>query len=848
MAMNEAEFLKRLQEAFRVEAEEHLQAMSAGLLELEKAAPGDQAALLESIYREAHSLKGAARAVNFTAIESICQSLESVFSAWKRGDSAPSPEAFDPLLNALDAIGQLTAAPPGQAQDNATTNRISELARQIDALAREAKTPVAATPGAPPAATRPTPGDSNASPPPQPTNGATGSGSAGNGVIVGRAAANGSTPTNGSPPNGPHPPQNGAGPKTVESQQPSSSPPPPHHPVETTRTEVHHAETATETVRIATAKLDSLLRQAEEMVAVKLVEGQRAIDLREIVDGLEHWKKEWNKVAPAAGALRQANAINRGSTERRGSDDGVAAGGATAPTAEVLNFLEWNSGYLKELQDKMATLSKTAERDRRTIGGLVDNLLDDSKKLLMLPFSTMLAGFPKLVRDVSKELGKEVELMMHGGDVEIDKRILEEMKAPLVHLLRNSIDHGLEKPQERLQQGKPARGTISIDIMQMGGRVEIAVSDDGAGIDTERVRAAAIDQGASAEEINALGERDAAMLIFKSDLSTSAAVTELSGRGLGMAIVREKVEKLGGQIALESQPGRGTTFRIALPLTLATFRGILVRVSEHIFVLPTAHVAMAARIKPDTIQTAGNVETISHHGRAVSLVHLADILEMPRSAATTGSDFVPIIILGSGDQHIAFTVDEVLDEQEVLIKSQGKPLVRVRNVEGVTVLGTGRVVPVLNVADLLKSARRPGSRAPRTVLQTDEAAVPEQSKRRMVLVAEDSITSRMLLKNILESAGYSVVTAVDGMDALTTLRAGHFDLVVSDIDMPRMTGLDLTAAIRADARLSEVPVVLVTARDSREDRERGIDVGASAYVVKTSFDQSNLLDVVRRLV
>jgi len=834
MAMNEADFLKRLQEAFKIEAEEHLQAISAGLLELEKdVAQPSAAALIETVYREAHSLKGAARAVNFSAIESLCQSLETVFSAWKREAITPTTDAFDPLHLALDTIGQLVNNPLGVEQDNFSAARTGLLAKQIDALAK----PNAGKPATAPAAQSVKP------PPPRvlPTRPA-----AADQVGLGNGSgANGSgTPSNGSHGgNGHAPPTNGSAGKALENKKaaPAEAPPGPDQP----RSEVPHFEASADTVRIATTKLDSLLRQAEEMVAVKLVEGQRVVELREVVAGLEQWKKEWGKVMPAAGALRQSGAEMALTVA---SDEATRRDSLASPATAVLDFLNWNSEYIKELQEKMAALSRSAERDRHTIGGLVDNLLDDSKKLLMLPFSTMVAVFPKLVRDVSRELGKNAELAVHGGEVEIDKRILEEMKSPMVHLLRNAVDHGLETPAERVKAGKPERGTIRIDIMQMGGQVEIVMADNGAGIDTAKVRAAAIRGGAPAEEINALSERDALMLIFKSDLSTSLTVTELSGRGLGMAIVREKVEKLGGHISLESQPGNGTTFRISLPLTLATFRGILVRAAGQVFVLPTAHVAMAARIKSETIKTAGNTETISHYGRAVSLVHLADILEMPRTKATVSSDFIPVVLLGSGDQPIAFSVDEVLDEQEVLIKSLGKPLVRVRNVEGVTVLGNGQVVPVLNVADLLKSARRGGTGGGIALAQVETKTTSEPNKKRTVLVAEDSITSRLLLKNILESAGYLVTTAVDGIDALTTLRSGHFDLVVSDIDMPRMTGLDLTMAIRADARFGETPVVLVTARDSPEDRERGIDVGANAYVVKTSFDQSELLDVVRQLV
>ncbi len=240
-----------------------------------------------------------------------------------------------------------------------------------------------------------------------------------------------------------------------------------------------------------------------------------------------------------------------------------------------------------------------------------------------------------------------------------------------------------------------------------------------------------------------------------------------------------------------------------------------------------------------------NRETIPLGGQAVSLVWLSDVLEMPRNAAANeAADRVPAIVLGSGLAHIAFRVDEILGEQEVLVKNLGRQLARVRNIAGASVLGTGQVAPVLNVSDLMKSAVQFAT-APR-LLAT--AGKPAQAQQRSILVVEDSITSRALLKNILESAGFLVSTAVDGMDAYTALKTATFDLVVSDVEMPRMDGFDLTAKIRADKQHSELPVVLVTALESREHRERGIDVGANAYIVKSSFDQSNLLEVIGQLI
>jgi two-component system chemotaxis sensor kinase CheA len=346
------------------------------------------------------------------------------------------------------------------------------------------------------------------------------------------------------------------------------------------------------------------------------------------------------------------------------------------------------------------------------------------------------------------------------------------------------------------------------------------------------------------EEAQRLSEAEALDLIFQSDVSTSPIITQLSGRGLGLAIVREKAEKLGGRVSVESRRGVGTTIRIALPIALATFRGILVEVAERLFVIPTTQVERVGRFKMEDVRTVEGRETLSLNGRATSLAWLAEVLELPEAERTGDAHAAtPLVLLGTGDQRVAFAVDAVLDEQEVMVKRLGKPLVRVRNIAGATVLGSGQVAPILNVADLLKSARSASGPSARVATER-----PPEAEAKAILIAEDSITSRMLLKGILESAGYRVKTAVDGLEAFTTLRAEHFDLLVSDVEMPRLNGFDLTAQVRADRKLADLPVVLVTALETREHRERGIDVGANAYLIKSNFDQSNLLEAVRRLV
>jgi two-component system chemotaxis sensor kinase CheA len=777
MAKKNDDFLIKLLATFRGEADEHLRALSTGLLALEKApAEGLQADIVEKIFRETHSLKGAARAVNLGEIESVCQALESVFAALKSKAVAVSPPLLDLLHQAEDTLGALLA--PDAAAKPAT----APLIRRLEGALRGTVPPVreaSATVVSAPAVPEPV----KAAPPPEPT-----------------------------------------APEPV--------------PATGLRTAPATPGLLSETIRISTAKLGSVMRQSEELLAPRLAAGQRARELRETSAMLADWKKRWARIRPTLQMVER-------SVARADKDNGAAR--EQQAFARLFDYLDAESLFVKTIEARLARLSKSAEQDHRTLAGQVDSLLYDVKEMHLLPFSSLLEVFPRFVRELARDQGKLVELVIHGGDLEIDRRILEEMKDSLIHMIRNCIDHGIETPAVREQKQKNPRGTITLAIAQQdSGKAEMLVTDDGMGIDAGKVKAAARKLGlVSAEEAARLGEHETLMLAFRSGISTSPIITDISGRGLGLAIVREKVERLGGTIALESHLDAGTTFRIILPLTLANFRSILVSVGGQFFVIPAISVERVARVAASDIRTVENRETISLDGQAVSLVRLGDVLGLPAKAAAGKSAGNVAIVLGLGPARIAFQVDEVLGEQEALVKPLGPQLVRVRNIAGASVLGTGQVVPVLNVPDLMKSAVRPALTAPRVA---DMPAPSAETKMQSVLVVEDSITSRALLKNILESAGYAVTTAVDGVDAYTALKTAAFDLVVSDVEMPRMDGFDLTAKVRADKQLAELPIVLVTALESNEHRERGIDVGANAYIVKSSFDQSNLLEVIGRLI
>ncbi len=764
MSTQNNDFLKRLRATFKPEAQEHIDAMSSGLIEIEKASsPPARKKITEKIHREAHSLKGAARAVNEAEMETICQALESVFAALKNEDISVSTELLDLLHQALDSLQTLLGSVGAESRplDQGT---ISKLATNI--------------------------------------------GNASKGIV--RPA-----------------------PRTAEAEPELEGVTPPGE--EAVSFPAAGQVMLGDTVRVATTRLDSLLLQAEEMLSAGLAAGQRRAELQDVRASLSDWQRAWFSERTR---LRQQLARNAQETHPgRGSE----------ATEAALNLLDQNYDRTRFLETRLAELSNLMSQDERSLGRMVDVLLEDARSVLLCPFSTLLQGFPRLVRDLSADTGKDIELVIEGQEIEIDRRVLEQMKDPLIHAMRNCIDHGIEKPDERKRRKKPPKGTVTVAISHISARnVQILVSDDGSGIDVARTRSAAVKAGIlSQEEAEALSDEDALSLVYYPGVSTSRIITEISGQGLGLAIVRENVEGLGGTVSLQNRPGSGMTLEIVVPITLATFRGVVVRFGENLFVIPTASVEQVLRVKTEDVKTVENREAIEIDNRAVSLVRLGDALEVAQPPNTDEArDVAQAVVLCSNGTRVAFLVDEVIEECEVLVKPLGTQLSRVRNVSGATILGTGKVVPILNVSDLLKSASLPSVGA---AVRPPVAAPGEEPRKQTALLVEDSITARTLLKNILEGAGYTVVTAVDGMDAFTQLREAECDFVVSDVDMPRMDGFELTKRIRSDRKLADLPVVLVTALESREERERGVDVGANAYIIKRSFDQSNLLEVIRRL-
>jgi len=586
-------------------------------------------------------------------------------------------------------------------------------------------------------------------------------------------------------------------------------------------------------VRVPSARLDALLVHAEELLTAKLTGAQRVAALRAVAERGATWKKEWAR-------------IRKEMIEARRFLDDLTPSPVSRELKALVHFLDWNHEFVERFQNDLQQSVKAAGQDQRRLGTMVDALLEETKEVLMLPFTSLLEVFPAFVRETALQQGKEIDLVIVGGETEIDRRVLEEMKDVVMHLVRNSIDHGIDLPEERVAAHKPGRATLTIAVAQKGGNdVEISVSDDGRGIDPAKVTASARRLGLLPDEAVELGESEALSLLFESGFSTKSVATELSGRGLGLAIVREKAEQIGGSVVVESEVARGAAFRLLLPITLARFRGVFVAAQEQPFVIPAAQVRKVIRITEAMIKRVKNQEMFEVDRAPVALVRLSDILGLaPPAKAPAATAPVFVVLLSSGRSSVGLRVEGVPYEQEIVMKGLGRLLAGVRHFVGATIVGSGQIVPVLNASNLVLSALRRGH-LPRTAASRSASGAARKKK---ILIAEDSITSRSLLKSILQAAGFEVKTSVDGAEAFNTLKFEPIDLLISDVQMPRLDGFELTAKVRADPSLSTLPVILITSLASSEDKTRGVQAGANAYLVKSSFDQSDLLESIGRLI
>jgi chemotaxis protein histidine kinase CheA len=492
---------------------------------------------------------------------------------------------------------------------------------------------------------------------------------------------------------------------------------------------------------------------------------------------------------------------------------------------------------LLALSDELALATRELRELVDDAHGRLAQVRDGAMSLAMVPVRRIVAGLPRVVRDIAGETGKDVQLVITGADVELDKKVLDGVSDALKHLVVNAVDHGCELPEQRIAAGKPATATVTVAARAAGGTVVLEVSDDGAGIDEDVLRAQAIARGVLAEDSMLTG---AALwqLLFLPAFSTADAVTETSGRGVGLDVVRTAVEGLGGTVDLHSEAGVGTTFTVTLPVTLGVLRCLIARVGEERYALPVPGVVESLSLKNADVHVLAGNPVVMRHGMTLPLLDLGAALDVPGDR-----DAAAAVVVRHADRQVAWAVDALEGELELVVKDLGPFLGRLPLVTGATIDGDGSVVCLVDVRELA------GDASPlRAEAVTPEEPQPQTGRKPRVLIVEDSVGVRELERVILEGAGYDVVTAVDGLDGAARLKDKPADLVVSDVEMPGMDGFALTRTIRRTRGWEQVPVVIMTSRGSEDDQRAGLDAGASAYLLKTEFDQKQLVETVRRLI
>lgn len=868
--------------------------------------------LIDEAFRQAHNLKGAAASLGFAQTARLAHAIESVLASLRADDDARTPEVFDTLNAALSTVPHALRVDPSDTPDAVVTEAIQALetvhensvhdqtktpnlppvqavapqlplvmptdsitvatrSRSPQSILRQHKLADPPPPPSarnrpsyveaktkhsepPPNALTPTPTTNPAGailaavahlPPPPgfapPTTyagpapaipSAAAAPGTGSGVAPGTLSPN--SPKTGAPATpgtgAPASPGTSAGLSLPGARTISLGGPTPGQPsragvggnaVSMPNPPVRPA--AEETLRVSMKKLSGLMAQVGELLAARVRTDQRLSELRAVLAAEEERFKAQSSIRAM---VRDDAPPNVDSWAKR-----------------LIQTQQDDLEHERLLVRRLREIVRTFEADALQSTILSGQLQEDIRRIQTFPLANVLEPLPRAVRNMAREGGKMIDLIITGSELELDKKVLEELRDPLYHLLRNAVDHGCEAPGVRTAAGKPPRGTIRIHAEHRGDVVTITISDDGPGVDVAAVRrAAAASNLITPIEAAEMPEPRVLELLFAPGLTTRSEAGGLSGRGVGLDAVRTNIEKLHGSVNVESRQGIGTSFVIVLPLTIYVVHSLLLRVGEEQFAMPISSIQRILRISTADILEVEQTHAIVVDGRPIALVPLGTLLGLPVELPPP-PERIPVLVIGIGETRCALAVREIVSDQTILAKNLEAPLVRVRNIAGATIMGDGRVVLMLNPIDLIKSASgRDAARFQSLIPRIEQRTNPK------LLLVDDSFTTRALERSVLEVAGFDVVAVADGQEALSALEFEPFDIVVTDVSMPEMSGLELCNHIRGNERLRRLPVVLVTSLGSEEDRRAGLAVGADAYIVKSEFDHEDFVRTVNELV
>lgn len=786
--MNEQDLKKTLLNIFKQEASERLLSMSNCIIAVESKGPGESSSdILKVIYREAHSIKGAARSIGLVGIETLFQNIESVFYDMINGKIIASTGLFDLLIEITKELRAIVVTDEIDTEEN--TKTVQNFTDRLAILLT-------------------TPNETKKETTNQPDK---------TGVVPNKIPI--------------------ALKEEREKVQKDYQESPKKESL-SQKEEQHSTQEHTDvssTIRIDSSKLDKLLRNSENLIVIKQFFSHKYPVISDISSEINDSLKKIDKLISSFNYLASEGFI---SSNIHNIEN---------PVRELTINAENIGNKIKDTKKKLQQFLAMEKEDQRYTCNLIDEFLNGLKEIAMVPISNVTNILPIMTREIAQKLDKKVTLEISGDSMMLDRRILDSVKDPILHIIRNSIDHGIEPPSARKKFNKPETGIIKMSISGSDSNyLEIIISDDGAGINLQKLRRKLLEKKIiKDDEITSISEERLINYIFMHGFSTSDIITDLSGRGLGLSIVKENIELTGGTVSLVTSENKGTTITIKLPITMATYKGIIIKDADLKFILPSVGAEIITRILSTDVKTVENKLTITYDNKVLPLVSLGNILGL-KAAAMKDTKYINVAILGKDSDQIALLVEDVIEEQEIILKDLGKNLVKVPYISGVTVFSSGEIVPILNIRDIIKDANSASiSLASSGKQKTEEQ---RKGKKKRILIAEDSATSRTLIKNVLESAGYEVMTTNDGQEAITYLRANKVDALVSDVQMPRLDGFELTKKIRADEKYKDLPVVLVTSLSSREDMERGIEAGANSYIIKSQFDQSILIETVKSLI
>jgi len=729
---------QKLLATFRVEHAEHVSSIRTLVERLSEGGPANPAGDLDEMFRRAHSLKGAARAVDLRAVEQLAHRLETLFSRVREGVLPVDKTVVDVVHLVLNTTEDLTAS-TGGSQTPAECDAALKAIEQVLGIEIKPKgmSSSQAAPGAPPA------------------------------------------------------------------------------PV----------FSAPETVRVGTQELDQLLVSSAQLVAERLRQGLITEHLKRLGEQVGSMAQEWERVGQeSSAALRQAD-------PRPG-------------LARLARHIESERGRARSLARQLRSVRLVQQSGAWQLRVASEQVQDDVCRTRLVPAESLFEGFPKMVRDLARDSGKEVEFRATGLDTRADRMVLQTLKDPVMHLLRNAVSHGIESPEERHRAGKKPKGLLQLRLESHGRQLSIDVEDDGKGLDAGGITKAAIEKGfLSAEQAKACSPRDFFRLLFAPGFSTSLSATALAGRGMGLSVVREAVNHLQGEVDLSPGEKLGAVIRLSVPLVVSTQHVVIVACCGQRFAIQSRSVQRLHRISLAEIETIEGKAALRIAGSIVPVFSLASLLDLGDITVARDGDALSVLVIRSGSRRIAVGVDAFLDHQDALIKDLGFPGGAGRKVFGGVLLPDGSVCIVLNPAELVETSRHSGR-----PLNLSERKKTQERNAPSILVVDDSLTTRALEKGILETQGYRVRLAVDGLEALMQLRLQPADLVITDLQMPRMDGFELVAEMKKDKQLTGIPVIVVSSMESVQDRERGLALGVDAYVVKKKFDQKELLEVIRQIL